>query len=68
VDADDNTAQTLLAEGVEHLGRLALQDQMRERLTAELDQPILQLPFVYGERFGVEELEVLTRVVEEVLG
>jgi anion-transporting ArsA/GET3 family ATPase len=67
LDAEVELAEGLRTEGEQHLGRLDLQDEMRVRLTDELNGSTLELPFVYGERFGPDELERLARVVEEAI-
>lgn len=53
--------------GMAHLGRLDLQGRMREQLTAELDLPTIELPFLYSERFTDREIDKLADLVEEAL-
>ena len=67
VDLDKDGAQALLDIGNLHLHRLALQDRMRAELTRRLDLPVLELPYLWDEHFGPEEITHLAQIVEESL-
>lgn len=67
LDVDEATAGGLLALGAEHLDRLTLQDQMRALLERRLPVPVVELPEVYAEEFGAEEIGLLADVAGEVL-
>jgi anion-transporting ArsA/GET3 family ATPase len=44
--------------------RVAMQREQYERLRAELDVPIVQLPYVFADHIGLDELEVLADELE----
>jgi anion-transporting ArsA/GET3 family ATPase len=62
---DDETAAALRALGEMHLQRLQLQERMRSRLAARLSLPRVELPYIYAEDFGMEEIGRLAQLLEE---
>ncbi len=67
LDLGDDAAAALLGIGQTHLHRMDLQDRMRADLLARLSLPTLELPFLFGETFGPDEVAALSRVIEESL-
>jgi anion-transporting ArsA/GET3 family ATPase len=67
LEIDEVTAAALLHLGTEHLERLELQDDMRAELSRQLPLPIVELPEIYAEHFGPDELSQLADHVEVVL-
>ena len=65
VELDTQGAQALLDIGNLHLHRLELQDHMRAALTRRLNLPVLELPYLWDEHFGPEEITHLAEIVEE---
>jgi anion-transporting ArsA/GET3 family ATPase len=47
--------------------RAGMQREQRERLRAELDAPILELPYVFADHLGLSELELLADELEQGL-
>jgi anion-transporting ArsA/GET3 family ATPase len=67
LQVDDETAAALLHLGAEHLERLELQELMRTELARQLPQPVIELPEIYAEEFGPDEINQLSEHVEQVL-
>ena len=67
VELSDEAAQALLAIGTTHLHRMELQQRMRSELQRKLRLPTLELPFLWDEEFGPEEITRLSRVIEDQL-
>lgn len=67
LDIDDGAARALHELGTAHLQRLELQDRMRAVLDERLELPRVELPYLYGEGFGADELSRLAHVIEECL-
>jgi len=67
LDVSEEAAADLRALADRHLARLDLQERMREQLRAKLDLPILELPYLFAERFEEAELAVLADLVEEAV-
>lgn len=67
LDVDEDAAEELLELGRRHLSRLDLQDRMRSELRSRLDLPTLELPYVYSDAFGADELDTIADVIEEVV-
>jgi anion-transporting ArsA/GET3 family ATPase len=65
LEVDDQGALALLDLGELYLRRLDLQQRMRSRLSARLSLPLLELPYLYAEDFGVEEIIRLAQLLEE---
>ena len=60
-----NAAEALQGIGATHLHRMDLQTRMRASLTKRLRLPTLELPFLFGDTFGVDEVTALASIVEE---
>ena len=60
-------ARQLERLGGMHRARVALQDRMRERLTAALDLPTLELPYVSSRDFGDAEISELAETITTTL-
>ena len=60
-------AGALRGIGATHLHRMELQQRMRSALTKRLRLPTLELPFLFGDTFGVDEVAALAGVVEDAL-
>lgn len=60
-----DAAGTLRGIGATHLHRMELQQRMRGALTKRLRLPTLELPFLFGETFGADEITALAGIVEE---
>jgi len=67
LDVGEDAAAALRALGAAHLARADLQDRMREDLAMDLDLPSIELPYVYGERFGEAELGVLADEIDRMV-
>ncbi|MPZ71727.1 MAG: P-loop NTPase [Nitriliruptorales bacterium] len=67
VELTDQGAEALLRIGTLHLHRLELQERMRGILSRRLRLPLLELPYLWDEHFGADELAHLAEVVEESL-
>ena len=67
LELDSDAAEALLRIGMTHLHRLELQHRMREELTTELRLPVLELPFLWREHFGPDEIAELAEIIEEAL-
>ena len=67
LDLTEDAAEALLAIGATHLHRMELQQRMRGALTRKLRLPTLELPFLFGEDFGPDEITKLSREIEDVL-
>ena len=65
VALDDGGAAALLAMGRTHLDRIDLQDRMRGDLAKRLRLPTLELPYLWGEHFGPDEITQLAELIEE---
>jgi len=59
LDLDERAASHLRELGAGYVARLELQDRMRKQLTADIDRPVVELPYVYAERFGEDEVGLL---------
>ncbi len=64
---DEDAGEALLEIGRMHLHRMELQERMRGVLTRKLRLPTLELPYLWDEHFGPEELAHLADIVEEAL-
>ncbi len=60
-------AEALLAQAEAEAARVALQVELRERLRADLDAPLLELPEHYAESFGPAEISALAGTIEELV-
>jgi anion-transporting ArsA/GET3 family ATPase len=67
VTLDDWAAEALVTLGQNHLERMALQQRMRTDLSKRLRLPLLELPYVWGEHFGTDEVGHLAELIEEAL-
>jgi anion-transporting ArsA/GET3 family ATPase len=67
LELEAEVAGELLGLGREHLERLELQDAMRAQLTRRLKGPVVELPELYAEDFGPDEIGRLAEVIAEVL-
>jgi anion-transporting ArsA/GET3 family ATPase len=67
LDLDADAAGELLALGTGYLDRLDLQHEMREQLARKLHHPVVELPELYAEAFGPDQIGELADIVEEVL-
>jgi anion-transporting ArsA/GET3 family ATPase len=65
IDAEDAAAAALRDIGGQHLRRLELQERMREELVGRIPLSVLELPFVYADAFGADEIGRLADVIEE---
>jgi anion-transporting ArsA/GET3 family ATPase len=66
VRLDPQAAHSLLGLGLEHLDRLSLQDEMRDQLQRKLALPIMELPEIYAEDFGADQIGRLADLLAEV--
>ena len=64
---DSAGAEELVAMGHQHLHRMDLQQRMREDLRKRVRLPLLELPFLWGESFGPDEITHLAEIVEGAL-
>jgi anion-transporting ArsA/GET3 family ATPase len=62
-----DAAEALRTIGDTHLHRMDLQVRMRADLHKRLRLPTLELPFLFGDTFGVDEVTKLAAIVEESL-
>ena len=67
LDVTPDAAKALLGIGQTHLHRMDLQERTRADLMRRLALPTLELPFLFGESFGPDEITALSRVVEEAV-
>jgi anion-transporting ArsA/GET3 family ATPase len=67
VELDAEAAAALLAVSATHLHRMELQERMRGELARRLTLPTLELPYLFGETFGPDEVSHLAGIVEESL-
>lgn len=67
LDVTTKAAQALLAVGQTHLHRIDLQNRMRAELDRRLSLPTLELPFLFGEAFGPDEVATLASVIEDTV-
>jgi anion-transporting ArsA/GET3 family ATPase len=67
LEIDDEAAGELLDLGLSYLDRLELQHAMREQLDRKLHVPVLELPELFAEAFGPDQIGQLADVIEEVL-
>lgn len=67
ISLEPEAAQALLRIGGTHLHRMELQQRMRGDLLKRLRLPTLELPFVWGEAFGPEQVAGLAEIIEELL-
>jgi anion-transporting ArsA/GET3 family ATPase len=65
LEVDESGAAALRELGELHLHRLGLQERMRSRLAARLALPLVELPYLYAEDFGVEEVGRLAQLLEQ---
>ena len=61
---DEDAGQALLDLGQMHVDRLALQDRMRADLTKRLQLPRLELPYIWGDHFGADDITMLADLIE----
>jgi anion-transporting ArsA/GET3 family ATPase len=61
---DAQAGQALLDLGHMHLDRMALQERMRADLTKRLALPRLELPYIWGDHFGAEDITMLAEHIE----
>lgn len=66
LEVGEGAAAALLTLGSEHLDRLRLQDEMRETLERKLDLPVIELPEIYAEDFGADQIGRLADLLDEV--
>jgi anion-transporting ArsA/GET3 family ATPase len=59
--------QALLDLGHMHLDRMALQERMRADLTKRLQLPRLELPYIWGDHFGADDITTLAEHIEASL-
>ena len=64
VALDADAGQALLDLGHLHLDRMALQERMRADLSKRLPLPRLELPYVWGEEFGADDIAGLAKLIE----
>lgn len=64
LEVDAEGAAELRDLGSGYLERTDLQERMREDLSTRLDLPRIELPYVYGERFGESEVGALADTLE----
>ena len=64
---DGAAGQALLDLGHMHLDRMALQERMRTDLTKRLRLPRLELPYVWGDHFGADDIAMLAELIEASL-
>ena len=67
LDMGIEAAEALRRIGLTHLHRMDLQERMRAALTKKLRLPTLELPFLFGDTFGIDEVAALAGVVEEAV-
>lgn len=67
LELGSGAGEALRGLGSAHLERLQLQERMRERLTGALTESIIELPFIYAERFGDHEIDRLADVLVEAM-
>jgi anion-transporting ArsA/GET3 family ATPase len=66
-DACDALGDAVFRAADEELGWAALNAGYCERLAAETGWPIVLLPFLFREEFGLADVETLSHVIEEAL-
>jgi anion-transporting ArsA/GET3 family ATPase len=64
---DAEAGQALLELGSMHLDRISLQERMRSDLTKRLHLPRVELPYIWGDHFGAEDIAALAEQIEAVL-
>ena len=64
---DGPGAEELLRIGRQHLDRMDLQQRMRADLAKRLRLPVLELPYVWSESFGPDEIRRLAEMIESNL-
>ena len=64
---DSDAAEALRAIGTTHLHRMDLQQRMRGDLHKRLRLPAVELPFVFGETFGAEQIGQLATLIEDAV-
>ena len=67
LDIDAEAAEALRGIGATHLHRMELQQRMRAALTRKLRLPTLELPYMWGEAFGPDQVAALAAIVEDAL-
>lgn len=67
LDLDEEAAATLHRVGMLHVHRLALQERMRSRLSKKIRPPLLELPYLWTDHFGPDEIGQLAEMVEDLL-
>ena len=60
-------AQEALHRAREELGWTAINDIYRRRLANEVEMPIVEVPFIFAEEFGSEQVRAVTAAIESVL-
>jgi anion-transporting ArsA/GET3 family ATPase len=63
LEVDDATATALHALGQDELHRTDRQQALREELTAALEEPVIELPHLFGEHFGLAEIARLADIL-----
>ncbi len=60
-------ARSALSAALSEHARAEIQHEQRDRLARELGMPLIELPYVFCEQLGVDELESLADVLDETL-
>jgi anion-transporting ArsA/GET3 family ATPase len=67
LELDVAAAEALADIGHTHLDRMDLQERMRSDLGKRLRLPMVELPYLWAEHFGPEEIDTLAAGIEELL-
>ena len=67
IELDKAAAEELLQMGSQHLNRMDLQQRMRADLAKRVRLPALELPYIWGDSFGPDEIRKLADIIEETL-
>ena len=67
IELDKAAAEELLQMGSQHLNRMDLQQRMRADLAKRVRMPTLELPYIWGDSFGPDEIRKLADIIEETL-
>ncbi len=67
VHADSPLARSAIRAALSEHARAGAQRDERDRLAAELDSPPIELPYVFAEQLGIEELTALSYRLEDAL-
>lgn len=68
VELDDDLLAMAMALTDQHLARLELEEEMRERLAAEVPHPVLELPRLTGATFDEQDLRLLSEHLARLVG